>query len=219
MRVPKRRTREEQNEGEFLWLVSLSDLMILLFVFFVVLFSFSFKNMSASELIEAVAVLNGNPDTAIDDIEDKLKESLSQKGLADMVDVTQSRGTLTMDIKDAVLFDSGSYHLKDKSRALLSSMSRAFEDIPYQYHLEIEGHTDDSPYFATRSGLITDNWHLSLMRAYEVFENLGLSEELKERVKIVGYGPMKPLVPNRDSDGHPIPENRAKNRRVTIRIY
>lgn len=218
-RARKKRSSAVHDDGEFLWLVSLSDLMILLFVFFVVLFSFSFKNMSASDLIEAVAVFNGDPDTAIDEIEEKLKVSLVSKGLADLVEVTQYKGTLTMDIKDAVLFESGQYLLKAESRALLGSMAKVFADIPSQYHLDVEGHTDDAPFGARLSGGISDNWQLSIMRAYEVFQNLSLDEDVKKRSSIVGFGPMKPLVPNRDENGMPIPENRARNRRVTVRIY
>lgn len=47
------------TEGEFLWLVSLSDLMILLFVFFVVLFSFSYQNMSSQALERASQIIRG----------------------------------------------------------------------------------------------------------------------------------------------------------------
>ena len=37
------RIKKKEDSGEFLWLTSLSDLMILLFVFFVMLFSFTYK--------------------------------------------------------------------------------------------------------------------------------------------------------------------------------
>lgn len=215
----KFRRAAPHDDGEFLWLVSLSDLMILLFVFFVVLFSFSYKKMSASDLIEAVAVFNGDVDTPIDQIEDDLKASLSEKGLTALVDVHQENGKLIIDIKDAVLFDSGQFHLKNESGTLLNSMSQVFVSIPAQYKIAVEGHSDDAP-FASRAGaLVSDNWQLSVMRAHEVFRNLALDEELLQRATIVGYGPMKPLVPNRDQGGSPIPENRAKNRRVTITIY
>lgn len=208
------------DDGEFLWLVSLSDLMILLFVFMLVLFSFSFKNMSASELIEAVAVFNGDPDTAIDEIEEKLRESISAKGLGNMVDIEQDKGTLVMNIKDAVLFESGRYTLKDESLQLLNSMSKVFVDLPHEYHLAVEGHTDDAPFNVPGGGAgIKDNFQLSVMRAYEVFQHLSLPYSLLKKTSIVGYGPMKPLVANRDSAGVPILENRAKNRRVTVKIY
>jgi len=45
------------SEDEFLWLVSLSDLMILLFVFFVVLFTFSYKKMTSSDFQKIMAYL------------------------------------------------------------------------------------------------------------------------------------------------------------------
>lgn len=207
------------DDGEFLWLVSLSDLMILLFVFFVVLFSFSYKKMSASDLIEAVAMFNGDTDTPIDEIEEELKAALAEKGIKGLLDIREENGTLTIDIKDAVLFESGQFNLKAGTQPILNLMSRAFIDIPSQYSIAIEGHTDDAPFTPRMGGLIADNWQLSTMRAYEVFNSLMLSDDLKKRASIVGYGPMKPLVSNRDAQGVPISENRAKNRRVTVRIY
>ena len=34
-----------------------------------------------------------------------------------------------------------------------------------------------------------------------------------------GYADNRPKAPNLDPQGNPIPENRAKNRRVSIRVY
>ena len=43
------------GEDEFLWLMSLSDLMILLFIFFVVMYSFSAKRMKQSDFLQIAA--------------------------------------------------------------------------------------------------------------------------------------------------------------------
>ncbi|WP_407935500.1 hypothetical protein [Fodinibius sp. Rm-B-1B1-1] len=40
-----------------------------------------------------------------------------------------------------------------------------------------------------------------------------------DRLKASGYADTQPLVANRDSLGNPIPENRAQNRRIVMRIY
>jgi chemotaxis protein MotB len=38
------------------------------------------------------------------------------------------------------------------------------------------------------------------------------------RINAVGFADSKPLVPNVDENGVPLPENRARNRRVVIKI-
>jgi chemotaxis protein MotB len=216
----KSRRPKEHDDGEFLWLVSLSDLMILLFVFFVVLFSFSFKKMTAADLREAVAVFNGETKTPIDKVEENLKAELASKGISDQINVLQKDGVLILSIRDSVLFNSGQYFVKSQSFELLKTIAHAIETIPENYHLGIEGHTDDVPIVGPRvGGLYADNWELSVKRALEVFSTLNLSETLQKRAVIMGYGSMNPLVPNIDENGTPIPENRAKNRRVTLRIF
>ena len=204
------------DDGEFLWLVSLSDLMILLFVFFVVLFSFSFQKMGAGELSQALSVLKGDTRTPIDEVQANLGESLSAKGLNDAVEITQKNGTLTLQIKDSVLFDSGQFHLKEQSREVLRVIAKAIAMIPPLYHIGIEGHTDDVP---IRKPGISDNWELSVKRAHTVFYALDLSDELKKRSVIMGYADTVPLHPHRNESQQPIVENQNRNRRVTLRIF
>jgi chemotaxis protein MotB len=214
----KKRQSSQHDDGEFLWLVSLSDLMILLFVFFVVLFSFSYKKMTASDLIEAVAAFNGNANTPIDQMERELTKSLADKKISDEVTVEQQGGSLLLSIKGDILFPSGGYRLQEQSRELLKTISDTLRNIPIQYKIAVEGFTDDVPY-GGHGGAITDNWQLSFMRAHEVFLALNLQPALEERSAIIGYGPNRPLVPNRDENGKIIESNQAKNRRVTIRVY
>ena len=39
-----------------------------------------------------------------------------------------------------------------------------------------------------------------------------------DKLKPIARAESMPLLPNRDEDGYPIPENRAKNRRVEIYV-
>lgn len=217
MAIRKKRSTQH-DDGEFLWLVSLSDLMILLFVFFVVLFSFSYKKMTASDLIEAVALFNGNTDTPLDELDREIIKALSEKNISHEVSVEQSDGALLLSIKGDILFDTGGYKIQDRSREVLKIISDSIKNIPFQYRIAVEGYTDDVPYRHS-AGRVTDNWLLSVMRAHEVFHALDLKDKLAARSMIIGYGPTRPLVPNKDEMGRPIENNRAKNRRVTIKIY
>ena len=52
-----------------------------------------------------------------------------------------------------------------------------------------------------------------------VLNALDLPNNLLKRTVLMSYGDMLPVVPNRNPAGNPIPENRSRNRRVTLRIF
>jgi chemotaxis protein MotB len=94
---------------------------------------------------------------------------------------------------------------------------QALEEIGfYQFKIDIEGHTDDVPISTAR---FPSNWELSVSRASNVVKYFIAHDISPDRLKASGYADTQPIVPNRDSLGTPIPENRARNRRIVIRIY
>lgn len=213
--------RRSENEGEFLWLVSLSDLMILLFVFFVVLFSFSFKKMDSSDfqkISESFAptaiAAKASP---LDDIQAKLLKWVMDRDLLDSVDLKRKEDSLILEIKEKLLFESGKFSLKGGSKDLIFVIGSALKRIPAPYRIGIEGHTDDVP--LKQSADVRDNWELSSRRAHSVLRALELPADQLQRTVLMGYGEYKPLIANLDENGKPSAENRSKNRRVTIRIF
>jgi outer membrane protein OmpA-like peptidoglycan-associated protein len=103
-----------------------------------------------------------------------------------------------------ILFDTGSYEVKPSYRDMIVKLA----EIIRQYNevdVVVEGHTDD---VGSRDFNIT----LSENRARSVAKLLIENGVSKNKVSYVGYGPDKPIVPN-TSD-----ENRAKNRRVEIKL-
>lgn len=213
-----RASNKHSNDGEFLWLVSLSDLMILLFVFFVVLFSFSYRHLKQSDLEKMSKVLKGeNTKTTMDEIQANLLKWVVKKDLLDEVNVKQKEDALILEIKEKLLFASGKFELKSESFETIRLLGLALEKIPAPYRIGIEGHTDDSP--MKTKNYIKDNWELSVRRAHTVLQALKLKPETAKRTVIMGHGSNKPLAPNRNAEGIPSPENQAKNRRVTVRIF
>jgi len=206
------------EDGEFLWLMSLSDLMILLFVFFVVMFSFAYKRLKATEKKQMVAEISSKtapPDPAVA-IGEQFRQFVVDQKLESTIAVTQKNGAVVMEIKDQLLFDSGAFSLKQEGTRVMENVKNLLEKVPAPYKIGIEGHTDDSTLY---SSTLRDNWELASKRAMSVFHSLNLSPAAQSRVAITSLGAMSPLVPNRDPQGSPLPQNQAKNRRVTIRIF
>lgn len=109
-------------------------------------------------------------------------------------------------IKDEPLeFLPGRYSLSAAGTKAVKDLAVVIKDCQ-SAKLIIEGHTDDV-------GNPIANQRLSGFRANSVmqlFEKYGVN---KKRMRAVGYGADKPLVPN-DSD-----ENMATNRRIELRLY
>ena len=212
-----RRPRSEDS-GEFLWLVSLSDLMILLFLFFVVMFSFTHKKFQKADVERIVAMLRNRkpPESPVDKMKNKLDDWVKKQVFADQLIVKKGDDAVELQIKEKLLFASGDYHLQPEGKRALSSLSTVLEKIPEPYHLGVEGHTDDNPIHSDR---IENSWDLSARRALAVLDALELPKPLLKRTVLVAHGEMSPIAPNRDAAGHPIAENQMRNRRVTLRVF
>lgn len=205
-------------EGEFLWLVSLSDLMILLFVFFVVMVSISYKKIRQSDFDSFTASLRHEqpPKSPLDEVESQVRKLVQERSLENEVSVARVDDAVLIAIREHVLFPSAQYHLNGNGLSLLGQLAPILETVPDPYRLGIEGHTDDVPVH-TRD--IEDNWALAAMRAHSVLRALALTPGTLKRTILMSYGEMQPVAPNREPGGEANESNRGKNRRVTLRIF
>jgi outer membrane protein OmpA-like peptidoglycan-associated protein len=112
--------------------------------------------------------------------------------------------TKTKMVFNNITFETNSAELNTESYAELNRLLNFLERNP-DIKIEIAAHTDDI-------GSNEYNSRLSDKRAESVVKFLVSSNIAKNRVQSKGYGELQPMVPN-DSD-----ENRAKNRRVEIKI-
>lgn len=210
--------KDSGGEDEFLWLISLSDLMILLFIFFVVLFSFTRGKIEQADFQRIVATLKNKtpPPDPVETIKKQLENFVKEQNLTEQIEVKREKNAVEVNIRDKVLFASGEFLPTESGEHVMQTLARTLEIIPEQYQIGIEGHTDDVP-IHTRD--IQDNWDLSSKRALSVLKSLSLSSKALGRSVIMAYGDTRPVAPNRDPAGAPIPENQSKNRRVTVRIF
>ena len=141
----------------------------------------------------------------------RLKSSVADallgfKGEGLTVDERDSK--LYVSLENSLLFPSGSWEVNENGKKAIVELAKVLvqqSDI----QITVEGHTDNVPYMGT--GLIKDNWDLSVMRATAIVRILANNKGLKlNRITAAGRGSHSPLVENNSS------ENRAVNRRTEI---
>ena len=80
------------------------------------------------------------------------------------IEISVEKGVVFVSISDKLLFSSGSYNVTNRAKEVLGKVAKVVNNKP-DFEFMVEGHTDDVPY---RSGVLLDNWDLSVKRATSV---------------------------------------------------
>jgi chemotaxis protein MotB len=133
----------------------------------------------------------------------------SAVGLSDPdIEINVEKGVVFISIADKLLFKSGSYDVTDKAKGVLAKVAKVINDKP-DFECMVEGHTDNVPF--TGSGILIDNWDLSVKRSTSIVRVLTGQLGVKPSQLIAaGRSSYIPLVENNSAD------NRARNRRTRI---
>jgi len=125
------------------------------------------------------------------------------------INIKVDKGVVYIDISDKLLFKSGKYEVSKDAKTVLGKVAAVLKnqsDIEFM----VEGHTDNVAY---RSGVLLDNWDLSVKRATSVVRILQKEYGLDPaKMSAAGRGEYHPLVANDTK------ENKAVNRRTRIVI-
>ncbi|MBQ9936051.1 MAG: flagellar motor protein MotB [Lachnospiraceae bacterium] len=137
----------------------------------------------------------------------QLAESYS---IDDLISIDYNEQYVELDLNGSILFASGSAQIRDDSKMFLQKIARILTKYRYCI-IEIEGHTDNVPIYSAQ---YSSNRELSAERARSVYEYIMTQEDfIDANMKIAGYGESRPVASNSTEEG------RAKNRRVSIKIY
>ncbi len=233
----KAKPKPEKDRSER-WLLTYADLITLLMVFFVILYSFSiidvrkFLNLKGSldkafnqGNLAATSTTGLNATVSGSSVQEQLAAASSASqasvfsqlqriaeasGEGEAFTVKEQPSGVTISLSAALLFQSGTSALKPGAKQLIDSIAGPLKEIPNP--LEVIAYTDDLPPAPTNS-TFNDNWGVGSARAYNVLRQFVDADNFsEERLSLGNRGQYSPLYPN-DS-----PENRAKNRRVDISI-
>lgn len=202
------------------WSVVWSDLMMTMFIFFVVAYAYAITqkeflgppapDTSITQATESdLGKATGASEGFIEKMFDLSRQALSDKSMQEFASVELvPEKTVRIILTGDLLFDSGQALLRPTAQESLAKIAALLRKTPYA--INVIGHTDDRP-IATLQ--FPSNWELSAARASAVARYLIDSQKIPaSQFYITGYGFYKPVRPN------DTPQNRAANRRVELII-
>jgi len=214
---------EPANSNE-IWLITLSDLLMLLMIFFVFMLAVPYADSSLPHPPQAVLSQTPASETAFPPVERKEARTLDERALAQLerelkeilddggrtsgMTIERRPHAVMITFPEQILFDSGQANLKSEAQPTLAAVAALIIGHP-EWSIEVQGHTDDRPIKSTR---YPSNWELSADRAIQVAKVLVRRGADPVRIIAKGLGEFHPAFPNTS------PEGRLKNRRVEIQF-
>lgn len=228
----RRKGRVEEAHGNSeRWLLTYADLITLLLVFFVVMYSISKAddrkfNMLNASLQKAFGglVLEGDDKTAVGGgpgpvsgnsimedflgLRNQIEMLKGDMGLQNQININRDKEGISISLSGSLLFDSGRAELRPEAASALDRIAETFRHMPND--VRVEGHTDN---IQVDSDLYPTNWELSAARATAVARYLAEVDGISpKRLSAQGYAEFRPVASNDTR------ESRALNRRVDLLI-
>jgi chemotaxis protein MotB len=194
--------------------ISFSDLMVMLCVFFVMILGMSNIEIGSFEKIKSG--FSGSTKGTLVELANQLKEIAEKDPGIPGVEVRLAEDGVRLDLDTAALFDTASSVLKPHALDPIEPL--LLKILATDYKIDIEGHTDDRPFFRKDGEEIETNWSLSGKRASRVVFHLTKMGFKGSRLRIVGYASTKPRVKMQGLVEGEVGGARAKNRRVSLLV-
>jgi len=226
--------KKKINEGDkgAGWLTTFNDLITLLMVFFVLLFTMSTLDVNKlkefqDSLQSGLGVLNEGEKVAVrvveplhpsnvegvatqeeieEEMPDKIKDLVESFDSEPEIAAIYTKKGVLITLSNTILFQFGMADINPESFPVLDKIAAIISKMSES--VRVEGHTDNIPIHTEK---FPSNWELSIKRAVNVVKCfVEVGKIPSQRLSAVGYGESKPLFPNDTR------EHRAGNRRVEI---
>jgi chemotaxis protein MotB len=139
-------------------------------------------------------------------IESSLKDQIASQG----IELVESEDQLKVVLVDRILYDPGSVEVNEDGKNLLRTLADTFKRDD-QYHIVVEGHSDNLPLSGSLKERYPTNWELSAARAASVVRFLQWKCGIEpQRLSLRGYSYYRPVTSNDSEKG------RSQNRRIEI---
>ncbi|MEW5954677.1 MAG: flagellar motor protein MotB [Bacillota bacterium] len=224
----RRHHKKHDEHMDESWLIPYADLLTLLLALFIMLFAAStIDAQKYNALREALnAAFQGGTigimdqeapdivefevpatDQDLRDLQKQLDSYIEENNLDMVLTTSLQDHSLTLTIRDHVMFDSGSAVVRPEFIYVIHEISNIVQEFP-AYNIVVSGHTDNVP---INNSEFQSNWDLSSARALNFLKLLLQNENVgAERFSMAGYGEYRPVAPNDTAEG------RTLNRRVEV---
>ncbi len=160
-----------------------------------------------SQRMKELEIAIQQKDDAVKQLRQKVIDALvgfNNKGLT----IQEKNGKVYVSLDEQLLFKTGQWDVDPKGQQALTNLAEVLGVNP-DINVLVEGHTDNVP--MRGSGMVKDNWDLSVMRATAVTRILLKNKAIEpKRITSAGRGEFFPI------DEADTPEARQKNRRTEI---
>lgn len=200
------------HKGEGSWAVSYVDMLTLLLCFFIIFFKKDQLKKTEPSSATETQKAPSSPGQALPSpvIHSIVSVLTNQKGFYSRREVNEKSIELNFD--HISFFDSGSTKVTPEGLAIIRSTGELLKPHAGRIRIIVQGHTDPRP-IRSRTGRISDNWELSVIRATAVlkwFSENGFPQNL---LSAEGFASNRTLA---SSSG--VAEDLAIARRITIKV-
>ena len=203
------------DDDDTSWLLPYVDVISLLLAFLILALAMSKVSLHRFELVSA-ALSRTAPPPSLDALKEKIDQMIESQGLVGQVKTAVDDAGLRMELKNALLFDSGQADITPAGRTAIEKVVKLLPTIDQRYQIAIEGHTDDVPIHTAK---YDSNWDLSSGRAINVLKIFTTAGISPQRLSAQGYADTRPAAPLQNDNAASHARARSENRRVVIRVY
>ncbi len=211
---------EHGDEHGESWLMTYADTITNLLGFFVLIVSVSTIDMNkfaqVSEGVKEQMKSQQLEITSMAKLKKVLDSLMKDKVATGAININMDSKGINMTASNASFFNSGEAQLLPDGRAIIDQITDQISKINDVFNVDVEGHTDNSP---ISSASYASNWELSADRASQVVKYMISKGIPKDHIKASSFADTRPVLPNEDQKGNPLPENKSRNRRVVIRVF
>jgi len=207
----------KRKKDDGLWLMSFSDMSMILISFFILQLSFSTMNQQKLDVLRE-AIQNAKFTAKRDSltaVHNRIDNEIKRLKLDKSASVNLDSNGVIVEFKDGLLFSSASADTNSQFAAVVSQMMKVIANSPKHYTLRVEGHTDDIPIKSTK---FASNWELSAARAISLMRMFAARGVDEGRLSVEAFAHTKPKRATAGLEGKDLEQARASNRRVVIRI-
>ena len=179
-----------------LWLISYSDFMTILMIFFLLMYGYSYLAKDALFQMQGRQISYSEFSEKMHELKNRLDSNLQ---------INEDLKKIVVQMPDNVLFSSGDARLAPEALRTIEELANSIKLVSGT--VIVEGHTDNVPVVR---GRYKSNWELSAARAFSVIDALTQAGVSPNRLSAWGFGENRPVAGNvRKAD-------RRKNRRIEI---